>query len=312
MNLNRQRVLVTGASGFLGQNLCRRLLAMGAEVHGTSRRHRSSHGIVWHQTEWSDATQARQTIAAVRPDVVVNLAGHVSASPDFSLITPTFDSHLSATVNLLAVSTKCDVRRVIIVGSTEEPLTLSQPPASPYGAAKAAGSIYCKMFHDLYRTPVVLIRPSMTFGPHQSVDKILPYVIRCAIEGRSPHLSSGARRADWIYVDDVIDGFVAAATTPGVECQTFELGSGLLRTTRSLVEDLLLQLGCSVTPVFGAIPDRPGEAPRAAMTDAAAQRLGWSVKTPMAEALRRTAAWYIEHFETDAGKQMKILEQFCL
>ena len=308
MNLDGQRVLVTGASGFLGRNLCHRLVEHGAEVHGTSRLQQFDDFIHWHRTDWSSLEQIRHTLSSVRPDVVINLAGHVSALPDAALVKLTFDSLLSLTVNLLLASTEVGVRRLITVGSVEEPDTLHDAPTSPYGAAKAAATLYCKMFHELYRTPVVVLRPSLTFGPRQDDQKLLPYVIRCAVEGRSPTLSSGNRLADWTYIDDVTDGFLAAITATDIEGMTFEIGTGNLRTTRSMVEELLGILGNSVTPSFGVVPDRPGEKPRATLTAAASKHLGWSAATPLSDALRWTADWYVARFNANTSSKLKT---FC-
>jgi nucleoside-diphosphate-sugar epimerase len=184
----------------------------------------------------------------------------------------------------------------VIVGSTEEPADVTQAPGSPYGAAKAAASLYCRTFHELYRVPVVVVRPAMTYGPHQNDQKLLPYVIRCAVEGCAPELTSGTREADWIFVDDLIDGFMAATSVADVEGMTFELGTGHLRTTRSIVEELLGVLGDPVVPLFGAVTDRPGEVPRAALVASAREYLGWSPRTSSPDGLRQTANWYVERF----------------
>jgi dTDP-D-glucose 4,6-dehydratase len=135
----------------------------------------------------------------------------------------------------------------------------------------------------------------MTFGPYQADEKLVPYIIRSALNDLSPKLSSCNRRADWIYVNDVIDGFIATMTTEGIEGMTFEFGTGKLRTTRSVVEALLKVLGNRVEPLFGAIDDRPGEDPRPALTVMTKRRLSWNTTTPFDRALRDTASWYIRN-----------------
>ena len=82
-------------------------------------------------------------------------------------------------------------------------------PSSPYAAAKWSATAYARMFHSLYQTPVVVLRPFMTYGPGQHETKIVPYVIDSLLQGKvRRHLSSGAWSADWVFVDDVIDGFL--------------------------------------------------------------------------------------------------------
>jgi UDP-glucose 4-epimerase len=90
----------------------------------------------------------------------------------------------------------------------------------------------------------------------------------------------------------VIDAFLLAATTPGIEGQTFDLGTGTLTSTRSVVENLVAVMGSEIVPQFGAIPDRPRELEIAADTELAAERLGWRATTSLVDGLRKTAAWF--------------------
>jgi UDP-glucose 4-epimerase len=291
-----QKVLVTGGAGFLGSHLCQRLRQAGCEVHATSRQRRPPNGMGWWQADLSDLDAARTLISTTRPDVIFHLAGSVGASPDLHLVLPTYQSLLSSTVNLLLLCAEVGCRRIVLTGSLTEPAPdVPQPmPSSPYAAAKWASSAYARMFHSLYAVPAVIVRPFMTYGPGQAPTKLVPSVIRSLLAGEPPKLSSGRFRADWVYVSDVIDGFIAAVTEPGIEGQTFDLGTGSLHSVRSLVEKLATIVGSSVEPQFGALPDRPDEREWAANMQTAA-RLGWRPSTSLEEGLEQTVKWYRVH-----------------
>ena len=137
------------------------------------------------------------------------------------------------------------------------------------------------MFHLLYQTPVVMVRPYMTYGPGQPSHKLIPQVILSLLKGEAPKLSSGKRPVDWVYVDDVIEGFLAAAHAPGIFGQTIDLGSGDLITIREVVEMIVRLSGVTVQPHFGALPDRPQEKIRVADTVAALEKLDWHTKTSL-------------------------------
>lgn len=292
-------VLVTGASGFLGSHLCDRLLADGARVHATSRAARTSDHprLSWRQTDLSDDRSVLAMMREIAPDVVFHLAGQVSAAPDFALNLPAFHSLLGSTVHLLTAATEIGCRRVVVTGSLTEPHSGEIVPSSPYAAAKWASSAYSRMFHKLYATPVVILRPFMTYGPRQSAEKLIPHVIRSLLRGTSPKLASGRWRADWIYVDDVIEGFVLAACRSEIDGETIDLGSGELTSTHDVVRKLALRIASAVEPQFGAVPDRPGEALRTADVARAKALLGWEARTSLDQGLDRTVAWYRDQLE---------------
>lgn len=290
------KVLVTGATGFIGWHLCRRLSTFELELHATSRceRPRVASEPIWWQADMADLAAARRVFSTAKPDIVVHLAGMTGARIDRDLVLPAYHSLATSTANVLVLATEHGCRRVILFGSLNEPVpSLNAPiPTSPYAAAKWIGSTYGRMFHALYGTPVVNLRPFMAYGPAQARDKLVPSVALSLLKGESPRLSSGRVRGDWVYIDDVVDAFIAAAVTAGIEGQTFDLGTGSLTSQRALVEKLLAVMESHIVPQFGALPDRPREQEIVANTAPAIERLGWRATTSLEDGLRKTAAWY--------------------
>lgn len=291
-----QRVLVTGGTGFLASHLCQRLFEAGADVHATSRHDQPSQADSprWWKTDLSSAEEVRSLLAAIQPSVVYHLAGFVGAKPDLSLVLPTFESLLASTVHILIGATEFGCKRIVLSGSLTEPgpPSLHAVPSSPYAAAKWAASAYGRMFYALYHAPVVIAVPFMTFGPRQDPGKLVPSVILNLLRGEVPKLSSGLWEADWIYVGDVIRGFLDAGIVPGIEGATLELGSGTMVTTRAIVENITALMKTNIKPVFGAIADRPREPIRIADTMETRKILGWAPMTSLSEGLQQTIQWY--------------------
>jgi nucleoside-diphosphate-sugar epimerase len=294
--VDNMTALITGASGFLGSHLCERLLARGAEVHATSRAKRASHHprLRWWQCELTAADTAEGLLREIRPHVIFHLAGRVTAASDLQLVLPTFQSLLGSTVNLLTAATAVGCRRLVLTGSLTEPYPgrPDAPPNSPYAAAKWAATAYARMFHELYGTPVVVLRPFMTYGPGQNEEKVIPHVILSLLRGVAPRLASGQWRADWTYIDDVIDGFLLAATRPGIEGSDLDLGSGAVTSTREVVRKIVDLVQPQSEPVFGALPDRPSEQVRVADVGKSRNKLGWEPSTSLDQGLARTVRWY--------------------
>ncbi len=297
-------MLVTGASGFIGAHLCRKLAAVGARVHATSRNRQPGDGeLTWHRLDLADRGAAGELIDAVRPEVVFHLASHVAGAREVELVASTFDANLASTVHLLTAVTRHGCRRFIQVGSLEEPEP-GEPlavPSSPYAAAKMAASAYARMFHALYGTPVVLARLFMVYGPaQQDLRKLIPYLVLSLLRGREPRLSSGSREVDWIYVDDVVDGLILAAERDGNEGRRVDLGSGRLVTIRKVVDTLYRRLAPATVPPFGSLPDRAMEQVRSARSADSYERLGWRPRISLEVGLAATADWYRQ--ELEAGR----------
>jgi len=296
-----KRVLVAGAGGFLGRHLVRRLAHAGAEVFALSRRVpcTTEDGVRWLKADLAELALAKSAFREIRPEIVYQLCGHPNGGRDLSLVLSTLKSDLLTTVNLLLVAAENPLKRFVTTASLEEP-EQGESPTCPYAAAKMANGSYARMFHLLYQVPAVILRPFMTYGPEQPDTKVISYIIKALIKGDSPQLSSGRRLVDWIYVDDVIDGFLAAATTDGAEGHTIDLGSGHLVSIRDVASKLTRLTRSVGHPVFGAVEDRPFERIRRADTSTAQLRLGWQAKVSLDEGLQLTVDWWRKNLATDA------------
>jgi nucleoside-diphosphate-sugar epimerase len=127
--------------------------------------------------------------------------------------------------------------------------------------------------------------------------KLVPYATLSLLHQKTPKISSGGRLVDWIYVSDVVSGFLALAQASGVEGATLDLGSGSLVSIRELIGELALLVGSGAKVEFGALPDRPFEPVRFAKTAETFGRTGWKPEVSLKEGLRRTVDWYREKLE---------------
>jgi len=298
-----QRILVTGASGFIGSHLCFRLSQQGAEVHAVYRsRHPANPGDQqWWQADLANLAEVRKIVQKAQPQLIFHLASHVKGAPNLENVLPTFQSNLQSTVNLLtlAAETGC---RIVLTGSLAEPEAGNGEicPSAPYAAAKWASSGYARMFHALYKVPVLNTRVFMVYGPGQrDLSKLIPYVTLSLLQGKSPKLSSGERLVDWIYVSDVVNGFLALAQAFDVDGTTLDLGSGSLVSIREIVQQLALLIDSKVNVEFGALPDRPLEPTRVAKTGETFAKIGWKPEVSLQEGLESTVNWYRGALEHD-------------
>ncbi|MFC5833688.1 NAD-dependent epimerase/dehydratase family protein [Nonomuraea insulae] len=290
------RVLVTGASGFIGGHLATRLAALEAEVHAVSRGREKDGDIRWHQVDLRERQATAGLLGAVSPDVVFHLASEVNGARAPEMVPVTLAGNLLSTVNLLtaAVGQGC---RMVLAGSIEEPRPGNGHAAapSPYAMAKSAASGYADLYHRLWELPYTILRPSMVYGPAQrDTAKLVPYVTLALLRGEEPSLTSGAKVADWVYVDDVVEAFVAAAVDDRAIGRSFDVGTGVRTSVREVVELLYDITGTTARPGFGAVADRPLDIPQVADLGPALDLIGWRPTVELADGLRRTVAWYAE------------------
>jgi nucleoside-diphosphate-sugar epimerase len=289
-------VLVTGASGFIGRALVRRLAAAGRPPVCTSRHEVPGlgEGVRWVTGDLTDAGFVARLLAEARPSVVYHLASAVTGARALDAVGPTRDGILVASVNVLQAVTEAGCDRLVLIGSGDEPEG-DDPPCSPYAAAKWAVGGYARMFGSLYGTPVTTARTFMVYGPDQpDRAKVVPYAITSLLGGEAPRLTSGQRSVDWVYVEDVVDALVTLARAPGAAGRALDVGSGLHHTVRQVVEKIAAIVGGDAVPAFGDVPDRPAESERVADIAETERVCGWTPTTGLDEGLERTVAWYAE------------------
>jgi UDP-glucose 4-epimerase len=290
------RVLVTGASGLIGSHVLG-VLGPSVDVVATSRSPRQDgSGVRWLARDLARPGAISEVIDTVRPDVVIHLAGAVRGDRTLDAVAPTLQTNLVATIELLEAATRRQCRRVVLSGSLfEEPATGGPQaiPPSPYGASRWASSAYGRMFHALFGTPVVILRPSYAYGPGQEKSKLIPYVVTALLAGESPELSTGARPIDWVYAEDVARAYAAAATVDDVEGRTLDIGSGAEASVTEVVQAIVEAVGPTVgKPRFGVVPVRALEQHVRPDVDATAAALGWRATTSLEAGLGRTVEWF--------------------
>jgi UDP-glucose 4-epimerase len=295
-----KNVLVTGGAGFYGVNLLSRLSGAGARVFSVCRDLSKIASVAGQQCEWieadlADREQTDHLLERTQPSIVFHLTSASLGGTEIENVGASMEGDLLPTINLLESAAHFGKPRVVLPSSMEEPFPVADSdgelviPTTPYALSKVVCGLYGRFFRHMYGLPVVVARCFLTYGPHQKPHKLIPYVIRSLHRGEAPHLSSGTRLVDWIYVDDVVSALLAAATVPQAPDRVLEIGTGVMHTIREIVM-MIHQLMGGPAPVFGTVPARGHE--RAARIEPASSLLGWVPKTRLENGLRHTIEFY--------------------
>lgn len=295
------RVLVTGAGGFIASHLIPRLLDAGCRVLAqepeplAGRLAAFAGRIERLDGAWSEP-RTEAAAAQFAPELVFNLAGYTDQSHSRDNDRRQFEDHLGIALAVVRACFRSGLRRLVHAATNEEygnnPVPhredMREMPISAYSAAKAAVTQYLSMLARSEALPAVLVRPFLVYGPGQGRG-LVHGIGQRALRGEAFDTTEGLQTRDFVYVDDVAAGLLAAATAPGVEGGIFNLGTGVETRVRDAVSRIAALAGG--TPRFGALPTRPGEMLRSvADPRRSAEQLGWRAGVSLDEGLRRTLA----------------------
>lgn len=299
------RYLVTGASGFIGSHLARRLASGGETVIGITASGRADRlrdmppNFILAPLDLRDAASVAMLFAAWRFNVVFHLAAEGVRAQAGNARAMTEVNTLGS-FELARIALHYGVERFVYCGSAFEYKPQDNPldersvleSTNLYGASKAAGWLLMDYLRRIEELPLTTVRPFTVFGPSESPSKLIPYVIGRALRGERIDLTGGTQVRDYLYVSDVVDALVLAAdAAPG---GVFNIGSGPAgaRTVRSIVESLLDVMRMPLSLCRFGEAERSRIDPPYLVSDPsrAARDLGWKPRVSLIEGLKNTVA----------------------
>jgi len=307
--------LVTGGAGFIGSHVVDRLVADGHRVRVlddlSSGKLENLAGVrdrvEFVQGDIRDRAAVARACQGI--EFVIHEAAWRSVPKSMSDPTGYMEVNVVGTTHLLEEAVKAKVKRVVCISSssvygetTKVPMTETDPtnPVSPYAASKLADELLCGLFWRGFKLETVSVRYFNVFGPRQSLENeyavVIPKFITCLQKGQSPPVyGDGKQSRDFTYVENVVEGTIAASQAPGVgAAEVFNIALGEEHALLDLLEELQRIIGSSVKPTF--LPKRAGDVYRTFADSSKAQRLlKWKGRVSFAEGLRRTVEWFRAH-----------------
>ena len=294
------RVLVTGATGYIGRRISARLAELGAQVIGlgnVASEATVAAGVRPVRADVTDRAAMLAVLAAVRPTHVLHLAAVGVADP-FVPIDLAEQVNVAGTRHTLAACLAAGVERLVHVGTAyEKPAAAVEPDANnPYVATKLAAWREWRQFVQANALNSVAVRLFHVYGPGQPAYGLIPAAIKAALKQTPMRMTAGEQRRDFVYIDDVVTGLITclAATDHGGE--TFDLGTGCSRSVREAVQIVFQATGRVDRLQVELQAYRPHEFMNLeADPEPMAQAWGWRAQTSFEAGVAATIEWYRQH-----------------
>jgi UDP-glucose 4-epimerase len=261
-------VLITGATSFIGRKLVAALRGAGHNIailvlRGEEVAAREGISVV--DGDITDAPALREALQSVAPQLVFHLAAVGTANPNLPM-QEAYRVNVGGAVNLLeAVRATPSVQRVVMVGTSYEYGARGTDdgldPFNAYSASKVAAWAFARAAYTTWGVPAIHVRPFQVYGPGQRREALIPAAIAAALQHEDFPMTRGEQQRDFIFVEDVVAGLIAAAHAPGVEGRVVDLGSGKLHCVRDVVERIWVKTASRGKILAGAFSYRPGEVP---------------------------------------------------
>jgi UDP-glucuronate 4-epimerase len=311
------RILVTGGAGFIGSHLVERLLTAGhtvvilddfndfydpqikqANVDGFAK------DVTVHHLDLRDGVSVRNLFHREKFEAIAHLAARAGVRPSIQYPQLYYDTNLTGTLHLLEAARVSGVDRFIFASSSSvygasktvpfsEDQHLTQT-LSPYAATKIAGEFLCSTYSHLYRLRVVALRYFTVYGPRQRPDLAIHQFTRRIHVGQPiEQFGDGTTRRDYTYIDDVIQGTMAALQYEGPLFDIFNLGESETIQLKDLIASIENALGKKAK--VNQLSEQPGDMPLTCADISKARKLlGYNPTTRLSEGLPKFIDWFLQ------------------
>jgi UDP-glucuronate 4-epimerase len=313
-----QNVLITGGAGFIGSHLVDRLLPTDVQKitvvddfndfykpsikRANIDEHLKDRRYNLVEVDIRDRAALEQVFEKNNFDCIVHLAARAGVRPSLSEPQLYAETNINGTLNLLELARRQKIKQFVFGSSSsvyginaKVPFSEDDPirqPISPYAATKGAGELLCHTYSHLYGLRCVCLRFFTVYGPRQRPDLAIHKFASLISQGKPiPVFGDGTTRRDYTYVDDIIDGVVAAMHYNKSDFEVINLGESRTVELRELISLLEKELDMHAT--IDRLPPQPGDVPQTFADISKARRLlGYDPKTQIEDGLRRFIEWF--------------------
>jgi nucleoside-diphosphate-sugar epimerase len=303
------KVLVTGATGFIGANLVRRLLQEAYGVHIFTRASSNKWRLAdvlsklnEHTVDLLDEKNLKGVIKEIEPEIIFHLAaagiyGGVHL-PEKNLI----ETNFLGTVNLVNACNDLDYKCFVNTGSSSEYGPKKHPmketdvcePINMYGITKCAATLYGGFVAKTKDKPIIGFRPFSPFGPYDDKTRLITYVIINALRNNDLNLANPNAVRDYIYVEDILDLYLQSIEVAAeLKGEVFNIGSGSQKTVSYVVNEIIELTNSKSEIKWNSFPGREFDTEKwEADIEKVSRYFDWRPKYHVDDGIKQTISWF--------------------
>lgn len=310
-----REVLVTGATGFVGSNLVRRLISQNFQVHilirKTSKPGRISDistKLKTYEVDLVEAVKLKKIVQKINPKIIFHLAAKsIFSSQKEDNHQEIIKSNFLGTVNLIQALQDVDYQCFANIGSSSEYGIKNHPmresdvcqPVNVYGVSKLSSTVFAQMIANIYQKPIITLRLFSPFGPFDDQRRLIANTIVSALKNRDLFLTQPSVVRDYIFVDDVVNAcLVCISKTSKFSEEIFNIGSGQQQTIGEVVTKITKLTNSKSRLLWGKLPVINLE-PKIWQADLTKTEklLGWKPKYSLDEGILKTVEWFKKNLD---------------
>ena len=308
--MRSKRILVTGASGFIGSHIIKRIkegntvaVIMLNDEH-SKRLNKILGKIKRYNVDLQDTEKVIDVVTDFKPDVIFHLASIYAVNHKAEQIKPLIETNILGITNLLEASVVSKVKLFVntstcFVYDKSTHKVKEQYPLKPvnlYGLTKISTEQLCEFYSANYGLSCLTLRIFPPYGPNDNKRRLVPFVVDNCIANKDINLTSGIQKWDFVYVEDIVDAYALALRAKIKGHEAINIGSGIATKVKDVVKLICKLSGSRSKLLFGSIPHRKSEVWYCCADLVKAKKiLRWSPKTDVAIGIKKTIDWHISN-----------------
>jgi len=310
--LKNKKILITGATGFIGSNLLRKFLELNTNIYLVTRSSSNKwriEDVLKKVKEYSidllDYEKLEKVILDIKPQIVFHAAVYGN-HPNQVESKKIFETNLTGTVNLVNACRKIDFELFINTGSSSEYGPKNEAiresdllePVNDYGVSKASATLYCQAIARREDRPITTLRLFSPYGYYEQLTRLIPSTILSCLKNINPKVSTADSVRDFVFIEDVIDAYVRTIDNKEkIAGKIFNIAKGKQHSVGEVVDDIIKLTGARLSPAWGAVFN-PRAEPKNWQADISEVKdiLKWEAKYKLEEGLAKTVKWFEKNY----------------